>query len=108
METNCFGFHENHVFAFLGIEKDFAFVCPMSNFQQITIQHVNCFYWIFAKSKQTSVIRITGDVNRASSMVMEAKIEALKKAANVTTLVGTENLDHPEFQIGSYRKCRSS
>ena len=41
-------------------------------------------------------------------MVMEAKIEALKKAADVTTLVGTENSDHPEFQIGSYRKLRQS
>ena len=68
----------------------------------------NSFYWIFAKSKQKSVIRFTGEVSRASSMVMEAKIEPLKKAADVTTLVGTENSDHPEFQIGSYKKVMSS
>ena len=41
-------------------------------------------------------------------MVLEAKIEALKKAADVTTLVGLEKSDHPEFQIGSHRKFRSS
>ena len=54
---------------------------------------MNCFYWIFAKSKQTSFIRFTEDVSRVPSMVMEKKIEAVK-AAHVKTLVDTENSVH--------------
>ena len=33
------------------------------------------------------LIRFTGDVTRESSMAMEDKVEALKKAAHITTLV---------------------
>ena len=87
-----FGFHENHVFAFLGIEKDFAFVCP-------TNHNSTCQLFLLDILDQTSVIRFTGTVCAASSLFMEAKIEVLKKAADATTLVGTKNSVHPEFQI---------